>query len=63
MTEHLQVSGFYWGLSAMALFSSLDEMPKEEILGFVGDCFDEKTGLWVVLILIFFFFFFFCFWF
>mmetsp|Transcript_4835 Transcript_4835/g.7227 ORF Transcript_4835/g.7227 Transcript_4835/m.7227 type:complete len:156 (-) Transcript_4835:687-1154(-) len=42
--EHLQVSGFYWGLSAMALFSALEEMPKDEILGFVSKCFDESSG-------------------
>ena len=54
MTEHLQVSGFYWGLGTMALFSSLDEMPKDEILGFVSDCFDKTSGLNELFFLFFF---------
>jgi geranylgeranyl transferase type-2 subunit beta len=43
MTEHLRVSGYYWGLTSMALLSSLDEMPKEDILQYILSC-QHPTG-------------------
>jgi len=38
VTEHLRMSGVYWGLSAMALLNSLDRMDRAEAIAFVKSC-------------------------
>ena len=38
VTEHLRMSGIYWGLSALELVSSGDSLDKGEILRFVASC-------------------------
>jgi geranylgeranyl transferase type-2 subunit beta len=44
MTEFLRMSGMYWGLTALDLMDKLDSVPKEEVIAFIQDCFDETTG-------------------
>ena len=38
VTEHLRMSGVYWGLSAMALMNSLERMDRAEAIAFVKSC-------------------------
>ena len=45
MSEHLRVSGFYWGLCAMAGMGALDRMPRDEILSFVQSA-QHSDGKW-----------------
>lgn len=44
VTEHLRMSGVYWGLSAMALLNSLDEMDRQVGIDFVLSCQHESGG-------------------
>ena len=44
MTEFLRMSGMYWGLTALDLMGKLDSVPREEVLAFIQDCFDESSG-------------------
>ena len=44
VTEHLRMSGVYWGLSAMALLNSLDEMERQVGIDFVLSCQHEEGG-------------------
>lgn len=37
-TEHLRMSGAYWGLTAMDLMGSLGEMEEEKIVEWVLSC-------------------------
>mmetsp|Transcript_45106 Transcript_45106/g.75257 ORF Transcript_45106/g.75257 Transcript_45106/m.75257 type:complete len:321 (+) Transcript_45106:227-1189(+) len=43
-TEHLRMSGVYWGITAMALLDRLHEMDKEGILKFVKGCQHPSGG-------------------
>jgi geranylgeranyl transferase type-2 subunit beta len=43
-TEHLRMSGVYWGLSAMALMGKLEEMDKEKIIEWVVSCQHPSGG-------------------
>ncbi|KAH6944593.1 hypothetical protein HPB50_004160 [Hyalomma asiaticum] len=38
ITEHLRMSGIYWGLTAMDLMGSLDSFDRAEIIDFVKQC-------------------------
>ncbi len=43
-TEHLRLSGGYWGLMAMDLMGSLDKMNKEEIVSWLLRCYHPNGG-------------------
>eukprot|EP00976_Prorocentrum_cordatum_P035207 715659-Prorocentrum_minimum.AAC.1 len=43
-TEHLRMSGVYWGITALALMDRLHELDQEEILGFVNKCQHPSGG-------------------
>ena len=38
VTEHLRMSGIYWGLTAMHLMSAVHEMKAEEIVEWLVQC-------------------------
>jgi geranylgeranyl transferase type-2 subunit beta len=44
VTEHLRMSGVYWGLSGMALLNALDEMPRQVAIDFVLSCQHSSGG-------------------
>jgi len=43
-TEHLKLSGVYWGLCALDIMNSLEEMNKEQLVTFVLSCQRENGG-------------------
>ena len=45
MTEHLRLSGMYWGLTALDLMGQLDNTDKEEILEFISKCQHDCGGI------------------
>ena len=44
MTEHLRVSGIYWGLTAMDILGSADQMKLDLVVPWVLSCQDAETG-------------------
>ena len=44
MTEHLRVSGIYWGLVALHLMQHPDALPREGVLDFALSCLCENGG-------------------
>ncbi|KAI7196097.1 geranylgeranyl transferase-like protein type II beta subunit [Hortaea werneckii] len=44
LTEHLRVSGIYWGLTALHLLGHPDALPREGVLDFVLSCLRENGG-------------------
>eukprot|EP00741_Cyanophora_paradoxa_P021977 tig00021432_g21214.t1 len=44
VSEHLRMSGAYWGISAMCLMNALDEMNKQEIIDWLLSCQHESGG-------------------
>ena len=44
VTEHLRMSGVYWGLCAMEIMSSGDKMDKPAIAKWVMTCYHPDTG-------------------
>lgn len=44
MTEHLRVSGIYWGLTALHLLGQPDALPRQGVLEFVFSCLHENGG-------------------
>ncbi|KAF0976743.1 hypothetical protein FDP41_004038 [Naegleria fowleri] len=44
VTEHLRMSGMYWGLTAMDLLNEIDKMNRDKILQFVRDSYHEEEG-------------------
>lgn len=44
VSEHLRMSGAYWGCCAMALLGRLGAMDKEGIVAWVQQCFDPASG-------------------
>ena len=44
MTEHLRVSGIYWGLTALHLLHRPHALPRNEILQYVVSCFCDDGG-------------------
>lgn len=45
MTEHLRMSGIYWGLTALDLMDQLDSINREEVLEFIGKCQYDCGGI------------------
>lgn len=45
MTEHLRVSGMYWGLTALDLMDQLDKTNREEVLEFIKQCQSDSGGI------------------
>lgn len=41
MSEHLRVSGIYWGLTSLCILGKIDVMNKEETIQFVKKCYNE----------------------
>ena len=46
VTEHLRMSGVYWGLSAMALLNALNEMDRQKAIDFVLSC-QHESGIYL----------------
>ncbi|KAL9642540.1 hypothetical protein ABK040_011107 [Willaertia magna] len=44
VTEHLRMSGIYWGITAMSLMGELHRMKKDEILEFIKNSFHKEIG-------------------
>ena len=44
VTEHLRMSGIYWGATCMALMGELEKMDKKKIVKFVFDCQHSNGG-------------------
>jgi len=44
VTEHLRMSGVYWGLCAMEIMQRGGDMPKDDIANWVMECFDAESG-------------------
>ncbi|GEQ71544.1 hypothetical protein JCM33374_g5229 [Metschnikowia sp. JCM 33374] len=44
LSEHLRLNGLYWGTMALATLGSLETLPKNDVIKFVMDCFDEEAG-------------------
>lgn len=45
MTEHLRMSGIYWGLTALDLMDQLGRINREEVLEFIGKCQYDCGGI------------------
>lgn len=45
MTEHLRVSGIFWGLTALDVMGELDRMSKDEVLDFITKCQNSCGGI------------------
>lgn len=45
MTEHLRVSGMYWGLTALDIMGHLDQTSKDEVLDFIKQCQHDCGGI------------------
>lgn len=44
LTSHLRLNAVYWGLTALCIMKNKDVLDREELLGFVMSCWDEKAG-------------------
>ena len=44
VSEHLRMSGVYWGCSALALLGTLDDLDRTQIVDFVLSCAHESGG-------------------
>ncbi|KAH7170690.1 terpenoid cyclases/protein prenyltransferase alpha-alpha toroid [Dactylonectria macrodidyma] len=44
LTEHLRLSGLYWGLTALHLMGRPDALPQQEVIDFVLSCQHENGG-------------------
>ncbi|PNS17815.1 hypothetical protein CAC42_3210 [Sphaceloma murrayae] len=44
LTEHLRVSGIYWGLTALHLLGRSDALPRDELIDFVLSCWCTNGG-------------------
>lgn len=44
MTDYLRVSGMYWGLTALELMNHLHELPEHEVVEYIKECQDKKSG-------------------
>ena len=49
-TEHLRVSGLYWGVTALALLGRVDALPRDAVIAFLKQCqtADGARGAWHV---------------
>lgn len=44
MTEHIRMSGMYWGITAIDLLGCLGRMDRSEIIAFIQQCQDKASG-------------------
>ncbi|CAO3587950.1 unnamed protein product [Absidia cylindrospora] len=44
LTEHLRVSGVYWGLTALNLINHVDALPKDEVVAYIKSTQHEDGG-------------------
>lgn len=44
LTEHLRISGVYWGLTALHLLGHPDALPRDETIAFVLSCLHPNGG-------------------
>ena len=44
MTEHIRMSGMYWGIAAIDLLGCLSRMDSAEIIAFIQQCQDKDSG-------------------
>lgn len=44
LSEHLRLNGLYWGITALATMNRIDALPRDEVIKFVLQCYDESTG-------------------
>ena len=44
MTEHLRMSGIYWGLTALHLLGHPDALPRDGVLKYVISCYCQDGG-------------------
>ncbi|RGB39728.1 terpenoid cyclases/protein prenyltransferase alpha-alpha toroid [Rhizophagus diaphanus] len=44
LTEHLRLSGVYWGLTALDLLNSIDALKKEDVVKYVVSCQHDNGG-------------------
>ncbi|KAA0202758.1 hypothetical protein HAZT_HAZT009302 [Hyalella azteca] len=44
MTEHIRMSGMYWGITAVDLLGCLGRMDHTEIVSFIQQCQDKTSG-------------------
>jgi len=44
LTEHLRLSGLYWGLTALHLLGHPDALPCDGVLDFVISCLHDNGG-------------------
>ncbi|KAF2206074.1 type II protein geranylgeranyltransferase beta subunit [Delitschia confertaspora ATCC 74209] len=44
LTEHLRLSGLYWGLTALHLLGHPDALPRSQVIEFVLSCLHENGG-------------------
>lgn len=45
MTEHMRMSGMYWGLTALDLMGKLEETNRNEVLEFIAQCQTDSGGI------------------
>uniref|UniRef100_A0A060T982 Geranylgeranyl transferase type-2 subunit beta n=1 Tax=Blastobotrys adeninivorans TaxID=409370 RepID=A0A060T982_BLAAD len=43
-SEHLRISGLYWGLTALDLMDAVDTLPRDEVIDFVKKCQHKNGG-------------------
>ncbi|KAF2769231.1 geranylgeranyl transferase type 2 subunit beta [Teratosphaeria nubilosa] len=44
LTEHLRISGIYWGLNALNLLGHPEALPREGLLKYVFQCWNDEKG-------------------
>ncbi|KAH8111599.1 terpenoid cyclases/Protein prenyltransferase [Phellopilus nigrolimitatus] len=44
LTTHLRLNGIYWGLTALCIMGRQDALPREEMIEFVMNCWDDDVG-------------------
>jgi geranylgeranyl transferase type-2 subunit beta len=44
MSEHLRLSGMYWGITALDVMDRLDALDKAEVIRFTVDCQRDNGG-------------------
>lgn len=44
LTEHLRLSGIYWGITALDLMNHIDALPRNEIIDYVKSLQHENGG-------------------
>src|ERR1700709_537934 len=44
LTEHLRLSGVYWGLTALHILGHPEALPRDELIQFTMSCWDAQSG-------------------